>query len=171
MKSNRMLHPHRHLGLALIAAALLHAVILSLGRRAPAPDLRAGSPQTELQARWWPSFEPSDAGSGKRVNPEQQYIERWRSNMERFATRHFPSRATGTSAREAPVLEVVVRADGSLAELRIRRSSGDRRLDRAALDLVREAAPFETFPAALTARQSSLRFAYEWRFETGERNR
>ena len=168
MKSDRVLHPHRHLGLALIAAALLHAVILSLGQSGPD---RSISPQTELQARWWPSFGPSDAGSGTRLNPEQQYIERWRSNMERFATRHFPSRATGTSAREAPVLEVVVRADGSLAELRIRRGSGDRRLDRAALDLVREAAPFETFPAALTARQPSLRFAYEWRFETGEQNR
>lgn len=168
MKSDRVPHPHRPLGLALIAAALLHAVILSLGQ--PLPD-RSLSPQTELQARWWPSFGPSDAGSGTRLNPEQQYIERWRANMERFATRHFPARATGASAREAPVLEVVVRADGSLAELRIRRSSGARRLDRAALDLVREAAPFETFPAALTARQSSLRFAYEWRFETGEPNR
>lgn len=168
MKSVRVPHPHRHLALALVAAALLHAVILSLGQSSPD---RSISPQTALQARWWPSSEPSDAGSGKRVNPEQQYIERWRANMERFATRHFPARATGFSAREAPVLEVVVRTDGSLAELRIRRSSGDRRLDRVALELVREAAPFETFPAALAARQPSLRFAYEWRFETGEPNR
>lgn len=91
--------------------------------------------------------------------------------MELFATRHFPERVSGAAAPKAPVLEVVVTRDGSLGELRIRRSSGDRRLDRAALDLVREAAPFETFPATLAARQQSLRFAYEWRFETGERNR
>lgn len=168
MKSDLVSHPHRQLGLALVAAALLHVAVLSLGQ---SDHDRSISPRAELQARWWPSIDQSGVGSSKGINPEQQYIERWRANMERFATRHFPARAAGVSAREAPVLEVVVSRDGSLGELRIRRSSGDRRLDRAALDLVREAAPFETFPAPLAARQQSLRFAYEWRFETGEPNR
>lgn len=168
MKSDRLLQLHRPLAVALVAAALLHAIFLSLGR--PESD-RSLTPRTELQARWWPSIEQSGAGSSKRVDLEQQYIERWRAGMELFATRHFPERVSGAAAPKAPVLEVVVTRDGSLGELRIRRSSGDRRLDRAALDLVREAAPFETFPATLAARQQSLRFAYEWRFETGERNR
>lgn len=168
MKSDRLLQAHRPLGLALVAAALLHAIVLSLGQ--PESD-QSLAPRMALQARWWPSIEQSGAGSSKGVDPAQQYIERWRADMERFATRHFPVRATDRAAPAAPVLEVVVSRDGGLGELRIRRSSGDRRLDRAALDLVREAAPFETFPAALAVRQQSLRFAYEWRFETGERNR
>jgi TonB family protein len=168
LKSDRAPYPHRPIALALVAAALLHVAALSLGQ----PELdQSISPRTELQARWRPSIERSSAGSSKGIAPEQQYIERWRTSMERFATRHFPARVTGVLAREAPVLEVVVSSDGSLGELRIRRSSGDGRLDRAALDLVREAAPFETFPAPLAARQQSLRFAYEWRFETGEPNR
>jgi TonB family protein len=168
LKPDLVLHQHRQLGLALVAAVLLHVGVLSLGQSQLDQSI---SPRTELQARWWPSIDKGGNGSSQSVVPEQQYIERWRTSMERFATRHFPARVTGALAREAPVLEVVVSRDGSLGELRIRRSSGDRRLDRAALDLVREAAPFETFPPPLAARQQSLRFAYEWRFETGEPKR
>ncbi|MEN9526586.1 MAG: hypothetical protein RLY56_537 [Pseudomonadota bacterium] len=160
-----MLHEHRRLAFAVVAAVLSHVVLLSLGKS----DLDSlTAPRPELQARWWSSIDSSAAGSTQQLSPEQHYIERWRGSMERFATRHLPDRITGTAARQSPILEVVVRTDGSLGELRIRRSSGDRRRDRIAIELVREAAPFEAFPATLSARHQSLRFAYEWRFETGE---
>jgi TonB family protein len=159
-----MLREHRRLTLAVAAAMLTHVFLLSLGQ---SDFSRSTSPRSDLQARWWASTETSGAGSSEQLSPEQQYIERWRGSMERFATRQWSDRVTGTAARQSPILEVVVRADGSLGELRIRRSSGDRGRDRVATELVREAAPFETFPTTLAARHQSLRFAYEWRFETG----
>jgi protein TonB len=49
----------------------------------------------------------------------------------------------------------------------VRRSSGHRELDAAAIDIVRLAAPFDPFPAAMRERYPVLRFAYEWQFLNG----
>ena len=100
MKPDLVLHQHRQLGLALVTAVLLHVGVLSLGQSQLDQSI---SPRTELQARWWPSIDKGGNGSSQSVVPEQQYIERWRTSMERFATRHFPARVTGALAREAPV--------------------------------------------------------------------
>jgi protein TonB len=65
------------------------------------------------------------------------------------------------------VLEVVIRADGSLKQIVVRRSSGHRKLDDAAVRTVRLAAPFDPFPPAIKERYPVLRFAYEWQFQHG----
>lgn len=163
-----MLRENQRLAVALIIAGVLHALLFSLG--APSTS-EAVVPQVDLKAYWWPSGASLGTGTNQSITAEQQYIERWRTRMERYATRHFPPRAANKRASRAPVLEVVIRSNGTLGELRIRRSSGDRRLDNAAMDLVRQAAPFEAFTAVMTARRQSLRFAYEWRFEGGEPKR
>ncbi len=168
MKAQRLLREHRRLALAVAAAVLSHVILLSLGTSKLAPS---NSSYPELQARWWTSIETNGTGSNPQLDLEQQYIERWRGSMERFATRRLSGRMAGTTTRQSPILEVVVRSDGTLGELRLRRSSGDRRKDRIAVELVREAAPFEAFPATLARRHQSLRFAYEWRFETGQSSR
>jgi protein TonB len=65
------------------------------------------------------------------------------------------------------VLEVAIRADGSLDSVTVRRSSGHRELDQAAVAIVRLAAPFDPFSTALRDRYPVLRFAYEWQFLNG----
>jgi protein TonB len=65
------------------------------------------------------------------------------------------------------VLEVAIRADGSLQQVTVRRSSGQRELDNAAIRSVRLAAPFDPFPPGMRERYPVLRFAYEWQFMTG----
>jgi protein TonB len=49
----------------------------------------------------------------------------------------------------------------------VRGSSGHGELDRAAMDILKLATPFEPFPPALAARHDVLRFAYEWQFVGG----
>jgi protein TonB len=49
----------------------------------------------------------------------------------------------------------------------VQRSSGHAELDRAALEILKLAAPFEAFPAILAERHDVLRFAYEWQFVGG----
>jgi protein TonB len=66
-----------------------------------------------------------------------------------------------------PVLEVAIAADGSLDQVLVRRSSGYRELDNAAMNIVRLAAPFDPFPPAMRERYPVLRFAYEWQFQNG----
>ena len=49
----------------------------------------------------------------------------------------------------------------------VRRTSGHRELDHAAVSIVRLAAPFDPFPTAMRERYPFLRFAYEWQFLNG----
>jgi protein TonB len=65
------------------------------------------------------------------------------------------------------VLEVAIRADGHLEQVLVRRSSGHRELDNAAVGIVRLASPFDPFPPSMRERYPVLRFAYEWQFLRG----
>jgi len=95
------------------------------------------------------------------------YLDGWKRRVEQVGTAHFPEAARGRSASDNPVLEVAIRADGSLQQVMVRRSSGRRELDNAAIRSVRLAAPFDPFPPAMRERYPVLRFAYEWQFMTG----
>ncbi|TVQ50164.1 MAG: TonB family protein [Gammaproteobacteria bacterium] len=104
-------------------------------------------------------------GPDTRADEAAAYLAAWRSRVERIGTRHFPAGLPGQPGTGNPVLEVSLRADGTLADIVIKRSSGHGAIDQAALDILRLASPFEPFEAALAQRYDSLRFAYEWRFD------
>jgi protein TonB len=80
---------------------------------------------------------------------------------------NFPHEARRSRLSGNPVLEVAIHADGSLANVIVRRTSGHRELDNAAVSIVRLAAPFDPFPTAMRERYPLLRFAYEWQFQNG----
>jgi protein TonB len=67
-----------------------------------------------------------------------------------------------------PVLEVTIHSNGDLESVIVRRTSGHRELDNAAVNIVKLAAPFDPFPAAMRAKYPILRFAYEWQFLNGQ---
>ena len=97
------------------------------------------------------------------------YLVGWRQRVERIGTANFPQRfITGSRDYGRPVLEVAIRADGTLADIIVRRSSGDSSLDQAALKILRMAAPFESLPEPILAEHDVLRFAYEWDFSSGK---
>jgi protein TonB len=95
------------------------------------------------------------------------YLDGWKRRVEQIGTRHFPEAARRKGLSGNPVLEVAIRADGSLQQVLLRRSSGHREIDNAAIGIVRLAAPFDPFPAAVRSRYPVLRFAYEWQFQSG----
>jgi protein TonB len=95
------------------------------------------------------------------------YLDAWRRKIERLGTMNFPQIARSAPAAANPVLEVSIRADGSLGEIIVRRSSGRKELDQAALSILRLASPFDPFPADLRKKYDELRFAYEWQFLGG----
>ncbi len=95
------------------------------------------------------------------------YLDAWRNKVERVGTLHFPNEARRRTMSGSPVLEVVLHADGSLAEVWIRRSSGHAELDQAAVSVLKMASPFDPFPANLVTAYDRLRFAYEWQFIRG----
>ncbi len=95
------------------------------------------------------------------------YLNTWKSKVEQVGTLNFPDAAAESATARYPVLEVAINADGRLREVVVRSSSGQRDLDRAAMEILRLAAPFEPFPEGLRAEYDVLRFAYEWRFSEG----
>ncbi len=112
------------------------------------------------------------ARDGEMLSPDTRaaviapWLDAWRRKVERLGTLNFPEQLV-TGRETAPVLEIEVLADGRLREARVRRSSGNPALDQAALQILRQAAPFPPFPEALAKSAPSVRFAYEWRFEAG----
>lgn len=95
------------------------------------------------------------------------YLDGWKRRIERAGTLNFPHEARRRSLSGNPVLEVAIRADGRLEQVLVRRPSGHRELDNAAVAIVRLASPFDPFPAAMRDRYPVLRFAYEWQFLEG----
>jgi periplasmic protein TonB len=96
-----------------------------------------------------------------------EYLDNWRRRVERIGTANYPSELLGNIGAGRPTLEVVIAADGRLDDIVVRRSSGDRALDQAALRILRLAAPFEPLPASIRRDYDVLRFAYEWDFSGG----
>jgi len=95
------------------------------------------------------------------------YLDGWRRKVERLGTLNFPH-LTARTAGSNPIVEVSIRADGTLAAVVVRRSSGRAEIDQAALSILRLASPFDPFPEPLRKRYEELRFAYEWQFLEGE---
>jgi periplasmic protein TonB len=93
------------------------------------------------------------------------YLDAWRRKVERLGTLNFPQNARSGAGN--PILEVSIRRDGSLGEAIVKRSSGRKEIDQAALSILRLASPFDPFPKELSKQYDELRFAYEWQFLGG----
>jgi len=92
------------------------------------------------------------------------YLDSWKRKVERLGTVKYAMIARQRELQGNPVLEVVIRADGSIEQIVVRKSSGHKELDQAALAILKLASPFDAFPPALQADFDQLRFAYEWQF-------
>jgi periplasmic protein TonB len=127
----------------------------------------AGSdPDAELQLKGAPRRElvvtPNTRSSEVAV-----YLDAWRRRIEQVGTVNFPNAARRSKLSGNPVIEVVLASSGGLVRADVQRSSGHGELDRAAMDILKLATPFDAFPDELAARHDVLRFAYEWQFVGG----
>ncbi len=110
---------------------------------------------------------------GKRVSPndtqslEGFYIAAWVRKVEQIGEMNFPEIARRLNLNTGPVLDVSIRADGSLKEVRIVRSSGYAELDQAAQRIVKLGAPYAPFPPSLHQKYDVLQIARPWRFDPG----
>jgi protein TonB len=98
-------------------------------------------------------------------------LDSWRRRVERIGTANYPTELLGNIDAGRPTLEVVIAADGSLDDIVVRSSSGDKALDQAALKILRLAAPFAPLPKEIREDYDVLRFAYEWDFAGGAARR
>ena len=129
-----------------------------------APVLASAAVEDKLALRGRRTLEITPDTRESRIAP---YLDAWRRKVERLGTLNYPNQARRRALTGNPVLEVTIRADGSLENIRVRRSSGHPEMDQAALGILRLAAPFDPFPANVKAEYDELRFAYEWQFVSG----
>ncbi len=78
-----------------------------------------------------------------------QYLHDWERKVERIGNLNYPEVAAKKNFSGTLTMEVTINPDGSLHAIFITRSSGNRRLDDAALQIVKMSAPFAPLPSEL----------------------
>ncbi len=92
------------------------------------------------------------------------YMEAWRSKVERVGNLNYPEQARQQNLSGSLVLDVALNADGTINEITIRRSSGEKILDDAAVRIVELAAPFSAFPQNIKDETDILHIMRTWQF-------
>jgi len=95
------------------------------------------------------------------------YQDAWRQKVERIGRINYPEEARKRNLSGDLTLTVVLRPNGTVKDLSIDRSSGNRLLDDAALRIVRLAAPYAPFPENIRAETDLLYITRTWIFQRG----
>ena len=95
------------------------------------------------------------------------YLEAWRSKVEKIGNLNYPDEAKRNKLHGNLLMHVAVRADGSVEQIRVVRSSGHRLLDDAAVRIVRLSAPFAPFPPEIRKNVDVLDITRTWQFLDG----
>lgn len=97
-----------------------------------------------------------------------QYVEDWRSKIERIGNLNYPQQARNQKIYGKLTLTVSIRADGSVESVEINRTSGQRILDAAAMRIVKLAAPYAAFPPDIRKETDVLSITRTWQFTTND---
>jgi protein TonB len=95
------------------------------------------------------------------------YMESWREKVERIGNLNYPEEAKRRHLSGELILDVALRPDGTVKGVTIRRSSGHKLLDDAAVRIVELAAPFSPFPESIRKETDILHITKTWQFLSG----
>lgn len=109
-----------------------------------------------------PKFITSVATRG---SPDAVYLDRWEDRVEAIGNANYPAEARRNNIEGELRLLLMLMPNGAVDEVRILKSSGHDILDRAALQIVRKAAPYEAIPADVLDGKNRLGIVRTWRFE------
>ncbi len=93
-----------------------------------------------------------------------QYVEDWRIKVERIGNLNYPEQARQQKIYGSLQLTVSIHADGSVENVEVSRSSGQRLLDAAAQRIVKLASPFAPFPPDIRKDTDILSITRTWTF-------
>ena len=92
------------------------------------------------------------------------YLEAWRAKVERVGTLNYPTAARNAGITGSLRMAVEVDANGRLLKIEISRSSGYPVLDKAAVRIVKQSAPFAALSASITKETDVLVIVRTWQF-------
>ncbi len=105
------------------------------------------------------------AASAKRAS-YATYMHQWVKKVERVGNLNYPDEARRKRLGGSLLLVVGIRRDGSIAEMRLQRSSGHQVLDDAARRIVELSAPFAPFAGELAENVDILYITRTWEFRS-----
>ncbi len=92
------------------------------------------------------------------------YMEAWRAKVERVGNLNYPDEARRNKLNGSLILDVALNPDGSINEIIVRKPSGHKVLDDAAIRIVELAAPYAEFPESFRSEVDLLHITRTWRF-------
>ena len=98
-----------------------------------------------------------------------QYIEDWRVKVERIGNMNYPEQARREQVYGKLQLSVSIKADGSIENIEVSRSSGQGILDAAAIRIVKLAGPFSPLPPDITRDVDILTITRTWSFTPSDK--
>jgi len=96
------------------------------------------------------------------------YLDAWRRKVERVGNLNYPDEAKRRKLYGNLVLHVAIRPDGSVRSINVRKSSGHKLLDDAAIRIVKLSAPFAPFPAEIRKETDILDIIRTWQFRNND---
>jgi protein TonB len=97
------------------------------------------------------------------------YMESWRVKVERVGNLNYPDEARRRRLSGNLMLDVAITSDGNVQSITVRRSSGHKVLDDAAIRIVELAAPYSRFPKSIREEIDVLHIQRTWRFLSSNR--
>lgn len=104
-----------------------------------------------------------------RASVDAEYLNLWQEKIELIGNLNYPPEARRQKIYGQLRLVVSLLPDGSIHNIEILQSSGQRILDDAAIRIVRLAAPFAPFPPELRKDVDQLEIIRTWKFEKGDK--
>lgn len=98
-----------------------------------------------------------------------RYVEDWRVKIERIGELNYPQAARDRKIYGSLLLSVSIKSDGSIEKIDLRRSSGYKTLDDAAINIVKQAAPYAAFPPEIAKDTDVIDISRTWRFTNTDR--
>jgi protein TonB len=93
-----------------------------------------------------------------------RYVEDWRLKIERVGNLNYPEVARQQRLYGSLLITVSIRSDGTLENVEINRTSGNRLLDAAAVKIVEMSGPFAAFPSDIKRDTDILHITRTWTF-------
>lgn len=92
------------------------------------------------------------------------YMEAWRRKVEEIGNLNYPDAARRNNLSGSLILDVALNPDGKVHSIALRRSSGHKVLDDAAIAIVKLAAPYAPFPDNIRKDTDVLHITRTWQF-------
>ena len=92
------------------------------------------------------------------------YFESWRQKVEKIGAMNYPREASELGMFGSLRLTVSLDSDGMIKDLYINKSSGHKKLDEAALNIVKLGEPYAKFPAEILKEVDIINITRKWKF-------